>query len=81
MVRTWSPGLRSAAGATVGQVNQRLAIGQWTYYRWRQHHANLSVPEAKRLKALKEENAGLKKLVAEQALDLSLLKEVAEGKW
>lgn len=70
-----------SAGKTMAQVIQTLGIGHWTYYRWRRQYANLSVPEARKLKALEQENARLKRLVAEQALDLSMLREVAQGKW
>ena len=50
-----------------------------TYYRWRKEYGGLRVDQARRLKELEKENGQLKKLVGEQALDLTILKEVAKG--
>ena len=52
-----------------------------TYHRWKEEYGGAKEETVKRLKALEKENAQLKRLVANQALDLSILKEVAEGKW
>ena len=70
-----------ANGATIGQVCQKLQISQQTFHRWRNQYGGMKANEAKRLKALEQENARLKRLVAEQALDNALLKELASGKW
>ena len=70
-----------SSGRTVGQVVQRLGVSEQTYHRWRTQYGGMRVPGARRLKALEKENARLKRLVAEQALDIQMLKEVAEGKW
>lgn len=69
-----------AGGKTVGQVCQRLGISEQTFYRWRQQYGGVTVDEAKRLKDLEAENARLKKLVAELALDEQMLQEVLRGK-
>lgn len=69
-----------AGGKTVGQVCQRLGISEQTFYRWRQQYGGVTVDEAKRLKDLEAENARLKKLVAELALDEQMLREVLRGK-
>jgi len=52
-----------------------------TYYRWRQKYGGMAPEMAKELKSIQKENARLKKLVAEQALDMEILKEAAKGNW
>ena len=66
-------------GLRTPQVCKRLGISEQTYYRWRKEYGGLRLDQAKRLKALEEENLRLKKLVADQALDNAMLKEVASG--
>jgi len=68
-----------ATGATIGQVVQRLEISEQTFHRWRNQYGGMKANEAKRLKDLERENARLKRVVADQALDIAMLKEVAEG--
>ncbi len=68
-----------AAGAKASQVARELGISEATFHRWRKHYGAMNPQEAKRLKELEKENARLKKLVAEQALDIDLLKEVSRG--
>jgi transposase-like protein len=60
-------------------VCRQIGITEHTYYRWRKEYGGLRVDQAKRLKELEKENVQLKKLVGEQALDLTILKEVAKG--
>jgi methylphosphotriester-DNA--protein-cysteine methyltransferase len=64
-----------AAGKTLAQVVQTLGVSEPTYHRWRKEVGGMSSDEAKRLKQLEAENARLKNLVAEQAIDMSILKE------
>ena len=64
------------AGAGTAELCRRHGISQQTFYRWRQQYGGLERGEARRLKALEEENARLKRLVAEQALDNQALKEL-----
>ena len=71
----------AAAGTEIRELCRRHGITETTFYRWRRKYAGLQVTEAKRLKALEEENRQLKRLVAEQALDLAMLKDVAGRKW
>tara|TARA_B100000809_G_C15044208_1_gene496695 strand:- start:936 stop:1265 length:330 start_codon:yes stop_codon:yes gene_type:complete len=66
-------------GKKVPEVCKRLGIAQQTYYRWRQKYGGMAPEMAKELKALQKENTRLKKLVADQALDNSILKEAAKG--
>ena len=68
-----------AGGSTVKQVSKKLGINDQTYYRWRKEYGGLRMDQAHRLKELERENGRLKILVAEQALDISILKEVASG--
>lgn len=64
------------AGAGTGELCRRHGISQQTFYRWRQAYGGLERGEAARLKALADENARLKRLVAEQALDLQALRDL-----
>ena len=68
-----------AKGQTVPEVCRQIGVTQQTYYRWRKEYGGIRMDQAKRLKVLERENQQLKKLVADQALDISILKEVAEG--
>ena len=65
-------------GAKVPEVCKQLEITEQTYYRWRQKYGGMQPAMAKQLKALEKENARLKKMVAEQALDMEILKEAAK---
>ena len=68
-------------GQKVPEVCRQLEITSQTYYRWRQKYGGMAPEMAKQLKAVEKENARLKKLVAEQALDMEILKEAAKGNW
>jgi putative transposase len=70
-----------AAGEPTGTLCRRHGISQQTLYRWKQKYDGLEGKELKRLKALEEENARLKRLVAEQALDNHALKELLRKNW
>jgi putative transposase len=70
-----------AAGEQIGALCRRHGISQQTLYRWKAKYAGLNGNELKRLKALEEENARLKRLVAEQALDNQALKELLRKNW
>ena len=66
-------------GETVAMVARKLEITEQTYYRWRREYGGLKVDQAKKMKELERENARLKRIVANQALDMAILKEAAEG--
>ena len=70
-----------AEGLTIPQTCKRLQISDQTFYCWRLKYGALKEDEAQRLKALEQENSRLKRIVAEQALDISMLKDVARGKF
>ena len=64
---------------TVPEVCKEIEISQQTYYRWRQKYGGMNPDMIKQLRAVQKENAQLRKLVADQALDISILKVAAEG--
>jgi putative transposase len=66
-------------GSTVQEVARDLGISEPTFHRWRNRYGGMSSQEAKRLKELEQENARLKKLLAEKELDIDILKEVNRG--
>jgi putative transposase len=68
-------------GQKVPEVCRLLGITEQTYYRWRQKYGGMAPEMAKELKTLQTENARLKKLVANQALDMEILREAAKGNW
>ncbi len=68
------------AAETKAEVWRKYGISEWTYYRWRQRYGGLAESQAKRLKHLEQENARLKRLVAEQALATEALKELLAQK-
>jgi len=70
-----------AAGATIEAVCKRLEISTQTYTRWRERYSGMQVDQVKRLREVEHENGRLKKLVAQQALDIDILKDVASKKW
>ncbi len=66
-------------GKTAAEAVRELGISEQTYYRWRKQYGGMEVSQARRLKELEQENSWLKRLVADQALDLSIHKEVSRG--
>jgi putative transposase len=66
-------------GADLAQVLRVLEISEATWNRWRAQYGGMKASQAKRLKELEAENVRLKRLVANQALDIDMLKELAEG--
>ena len=66
---------------TIPQAAKKLNITDQTFYRWRTRYGSLKDDEAKRLQILEQENARLKRSIAEQALDISMLKDITQGKF
>ena len=66
-------------GATLAVMLKKIGVSDCTYYRWRREFGGMKVEQAKRLKELDQENARLKKLVAELSLDKAILTEAARG--
>jgi putative transposase len=69
------------AGASTADVCRRHGISGATFYKWKAKFGGMDVSDAKRLKALEDENAKLKKLLAESMLDIAILKDVNSRKW
>ncbi len=68
-------------GSTVAQVSKKIGVTEQTYYRWRKEYGGLRTDQAKRFKELVNENARLKKLVADLSLDNQILKEASSGNY
>lgn len=68
-----------SSGATITEVSRGFGVSETTFHRWRNQYGGMKAEEAKRLRELEKENARLKRIVAEQALDNQILKEVAKG--
>ena len=69
------------AGAVTADVCRRHGISEATFYKWKAKFGGLEVTEAKRLRTLEDENAKLKKLLAEAMLDIAVLKDISSKKW
>jgi putative transposase len=70
-----------AVGTSVVEQCRRHGVSEQTIYRWKQKYGGLATSELQRLKTLEAENARLKRLVAEQALDNQMLKELLGKNW
>ncbi len=68
-------------GKTIPEAAKELGISEQTYHRWRNQYGGMKANDAKRLKELERENVTLKAIVADQALEVRALKEVAKGNW
>lgn len=68
-----------AAGTTLPEVARELGISEATFHRWRKRYGGMQTDSMKRLRELEKENTRLKKIVADQAVDISILKEVSQG--
>jgi len=69
------------AGMKIQELCRKHGISEPTYYAWKSKYANMTVPDAQRMKTLETENSRLKRLVAEQQLDLLVLKDIVSKKW
>ena len=69
------------AGSKTADVCRKHGISSATFYKWKAKYGGLDVSDARRLKALEDENAKLKKLLAEAELDKAMLKDIASKKW
>jgi putative transposase len=70
-----------AEGADIEAVCRHLDVSEATYHRWRNQYGGMKADDAKKLKELEKENQRLKRIVADQALDIAALKDVAQGKF
>ena len=69
------------SGKDEAAVLQALEISESTYERWRKQYGGMKAKEARRLKELEDENRRLKQIVADQVLDIQMLKHISEGNW
>lgn len=69
------------AGGKIAELCRRHGITETTFYRWKRKYGGLQLNEAKRLKALEEENRQLKRIVADQALNLQVVKDLLGKQW
>ena len=69
------------SGITVAEVCRKHGVAEQTVYRWRNKYGGLETSELQRLRELEAENSRLKRIVAQQALDIDVLKEVVSKKW
>ena len=69
------------AGSQVVDVARKHGVSPGTIHRWKSKYSGMTLSELRRLKALEEENARLKRIVAQQVLDIELLKEINSKKW
>lgn len=72
---------QAEAGTPVTELCRREGLSKETFYRWRKQYGGLQVPDAKRLRQLEDENRALKRVVADQALNLQVLKDVLGKTW
>lgn len=79
--RSSASSTKSNQGRTVVEVCREYGVGESTYCKWKSKCGGLEVNEMRRLKALESENARLKRLVAEQALDIIALKDINSKNW
>ena len=68
-------------GMAVGDIVRQVGISEQTFYRWKKQYTGLESSEVRELRQLKDENARLKKIVAELSLDKAILQDVATKKW
>ena len=66
--------------ATIGDLCGRYEVSEATFYRWRRVYGDMKMPEVKRLRGLEQQNARLKRIVAEQGLEIDVIKEVLAKK-
>lgn len=71
----------ASTGVSVAEIARRHGISEQSFYRWKAKYGGMEISEARRLRQLEEENSRLKRLVAEQALDIVMLKDVNSKKW
>ena len=73
--------LRDAEATTVIEAARKHGVAEQTMYRWRKRFAGMEVSDVRELKRLKDENARLKKLLAERDLEVEVMKEIQARKW
>ena len=72
---------QAESGTAVAEICRKLGVSEPTFYRWKKQFAGMGTVEIRRLKQLEEENAKLKRLVADLSLDKTMLQDVLRKKW
>jgi len=72
---------QAEVGVPIGELVRQVGISEQTFYRWKKQYAGLQSDQVRELKQLQDENARLKKLVAELSLDKAILQDVASKNW
>jgi putative transposase len=70
-----------AKGQSIPEACRQIEVSEQTYYNWRKEYGGLRIDQAKRYKQLEQENARLRKLVADLSMDNAILKEASRGNW
>ena len=73
--------LKEAEMTSIGEAGRKYGVSEWSLYRWRKKYGDMDVPDAKRLRSLEKDNIRLKRIVAEQAMDIDAMKELLSKKW
>jgi putative transposase len=68
-------------GQTIAEAAKQVEISEQTFHRWRNQYGGMKADDAKRLRELERQNARLKRVVADQVLEIDALKEIAKGNW
>lgn len=68
-------------GQTIAEAAKQVEISEQTFHRWRNQYGGMKADDAKRLRELERENVRLKRVVADQVLEIDALKEIAKGNW
>lgn len=69
------------SGLPVAEASRKHGVSEQTLYRWKQKFGGMDLSEVKRMKALEEENLRLKRIIADQAVEINILKEVNSKNW
>ena len=69
------------SGLSVKELCREMGVSEPTYYPWKKKYQGMEVSDVRKLKSLEEENSRLKRLVANQALDIEMYKEITSRKW
>ena len=72
---------RVDSGLTIKELCRQIGISEPTYYHWKKKYQGMEVSDVRKLKSLEDENSRLKRLVANQALDIEMYKEITSRKW
>ena len=73
--------LKESEMTSIGETSRKHGVSEWSLYRWRKKYGDMDISDARRLRSLEKDNARLKRIVAEQAMDIDAMKELLSKKW